>query len=122
MIDQSKLTIENLDNLNEEELFALEKKYKADNLPHSRLYMLVPYNIVMGGLCMYYTINFRRISKKLFTPRKYGFWDLMKYGKSRRNNLYLFVMIRHYTISSFYYNLYSGNLYGNWIMETHTVC
>jgi len=40
--------MENMDNLNEYELSALERKYKDDKLPRHRLYALVPYNIVFG--------------------------------------------------------------------------
>eukprot|EP01016_Furgasonia_blochmanni_P049309 TRINITY_DN746_c0_g1_i15.p1 TRINITY_DN746_c0_g1~~TRINITY_DN746_c0_g1_i15.p1 ORF type:complete len:286 (-),score=80.03 TRINITY_DN746_c0_g1_i15:332-1189(-) len=79
-IDESKLTMENLDNLNEEEILLLEEKMKNERLPSWRVWALIPYNIGVAGLCYYYTINFRRLSKKLFKPRKYGFIELIKYG------------------------------------------
>jgi len=52
--------MENIDNLTEDQLRLLEKKYKEQYLPNYRLYLLLPYNIVAGGLTMYYTINFKK--------------------------------------------------------------
>ncbi len=42
--------------------------------------MLLPYNVLVGGACIYYTINFKRISKKLFKPRKFSILELFYYG------------------------------------------
>jgi hypothetical protein len=62
MEDDSHITMDNIDNLTEDELRILERKYKEVHLPSYRLYMLLPYNIVAGGLTMYYTINFKKFS------------------------------------------------------------
>ena len=75
--------MENLDNLTEEEILAFEQKFKNQYLPNYRLFALVGYNIVVCGLSMYYTINFKKISKKIFKPRSYGFWDLCKFGTAQ---------------------------------------
>jgi hypothetical protein len=42
--------------------------------------MLLPYNVLVGGACIYYTLNFRRFSKKLFKPKKFGIFELFYYG------------------------------------------
>lgn len=42
--------------------------------------MLIPYNIVMAGMTMYYTIHFKYYSKKLFKPKSFGFKEVIKYG------------------------------------------
>jgi len=79
-IDPETLNRETLDVLNEEELYEFEKKWKNDWLPTWRLGMLIPYNLLMGGLTFYYTINFKKFSKKLFKPKKFGVFEILKYG------------------------------------------
>ena len=74
------LTTEFLDTLNEDELYAFEKKWKQDWLPTWRIAMLIPYNILMGGLTFYYTINFKYFSKKFFKPKKFNVIEIIKYG------------------------------------------
>ncbi|KRX10627.1 hypothetical protein PPERSA_05447 [Pseudocohnilembus persalinus] len=66
--------------MTEQQLKDFDRLYKDHYLPRHRLYMAVPYNIVVAGLCMYYTMNIRKISKKYFSPKKFGFLDLLKYG------------------------------------------
>ena len=75
-----EIKMENIDELTEEELRLLEKQYKEEHLPSWRLKMLIPYNIVIGGLTMYYTIHFKYFSKKLFKPKTMGLAELFKYG------------------------------------------
>lgn len=72
--------MENLDNLTEEEILAFEQKYKDENFPQSKIYGLVAYNVVVCGLSMYYTINFKKFSQKLFKPKKFGLMEIFKYG------------------------------------------
>ena len=49
-------------------------------LPSHRFYALIPYNILVGGACMYYTIHFKYYSNKFFKPKKFGLYELFKYG------------------------------------------
>lgn len=80
MESEDKFTMANLDNLTEDEIRIVEQRYKEKYLPRHRLYALIPYNLVVGGFCIYYTLNFRRFSKKLFKPKKFGILELFKYG------------------------------------------
>lgn len=74
------ISMDNIDNLTEDQLRLLEQKYKDEHLPTYRLMLLVPYNIIVAGMTMYYTIHFKYYSKKLFQPKNYGFLSLIKYG------------------------------------------
>jgi len=42
--------------------------------------LVIPYNIFVGGLTVYYTLNFKKMSKKLFKPKKYTLLEIFKYG------------------------------------------
>jgi hypothetical protein len=44
------------------------------------MYSIIPYNLFVGGLCIYYTVNFKKFSKKFFKPRNYSSWELFKFG------------------------------------------
>lgn len=59
-MSEDHINMDNIDNLTEDELRILEKKYKQKWVPSYRLYMLIPYNIVAAGLTMHYTINFKK--------------------------------------------------------------
>ena len=72
--------MDNLDDLSEEELFAFEQKWKDQWLPKWRAYMLIPYHLAIGGALYYYAKNFKAISKRYFKPKKYGLWEIVKYG------------------------------------------
>jgi len=58
----------------------LRKEYTNKYFPRARLYALVAYNVIVGGICFYYTLNFGKISKKLFKPKTYKFKEIVKYG------------------------------------------
>eukprot|EP01017_Pseudomicrothorax_dubius_P019759 TRINITY_DN2175_c0_g1_i2.p1 TRINITY_DN2175_c0_g1~~TRINITY_DN2175_c0_g1_i2.p1 ORF type:complete len:235 (-),score=60.71 TRINITY_DN2175_c0_g1_i2:111-815(-) len=79
-IDASKLRIEDIDSYNEEQILALERRFKEENFPKWRLYLLIPYNLLVGYAAYKYTTNFGAISKRFFRPRNKGLWDLLKYG------------------------------------------
>ena len=76
----NEITMENIDKLTEEELKMLEKRYKDEHLPTYRLLLLVPFNLITAGFTMYYTINFKYYSKKLFKPKTFGFREVVRYG------------------------------------------
>ncbi|CAD8196969.1 unnamed protein product [Paramecium pentaurelia] len=75
-----EIRMDNIENLTEEQLKILEQRYKEQYLPNYRLYLLVPFNLVTAGFTMYYTIHFKYYSKKLFSPKKFGFREVIKYG------------------------------------------
>jgi len=37
----------------------LEIKYKNEHVSRFRLWLLLPYNLLIGGLTMHYTLNFK---------------------------------------------------------------
>lgn len=67
------ISMQNIDNLTEDELKLLEQKYKDEHLPMYRLLLLVPFNLITAGCTMYYTIHFKHYSKKFFKPQQFGF-------------------------------------------------
>ncbi len=73
--------MENIDNLSEKELLELEKRWKNNTFPRSRLYALIGWNVVACAGAMYYTINFKHYSKRFFKPKTYGLGEIVKYGK-----------------------------------------
>ncbi|CAD8117029.1 unnamed protein product [Paramecium sonneborni] len=79
-MDDDEIRMDNIDNLTEEQLKILEQKYKQQYLPNYRLYLLVPFNLITAGFTMYYTIHFKHYSKKLFSPQKFWFREVIKYG------------------------------------------
>jgi hypothetical protein len=54
--------------MTEDEIKEFEEKYKEKYLPRWRLYATIPYNILVAGGCIYYTINFKKITRKFFKP------------------------------------------------------
>ena len=66
--------------MTEDQIKEFEQKYKDHYLPRYRLYATIPYNIAVAGLCIYYTINYKKISKRLFKPKKFNSWELFKFG------------------------------------------
>ena len=80
-ISRPKISMENIDLLTEDELMQLETEYKNKNLPNFRKFLLIPYHfLVLFGLYKYMK-NSRQIFKKLFKPRTYSLWEIVKYGK-----------------------------------------
>lgn len=69
-----------MDNLTEEELILLESKYKEKYLPTYRKVLLIPYHFFVSGFLYYYMKNFKKISPKMFKPKKYNLWEITKYG------------------------------------------
>ncbi|EAR95806.1 transmembrane protein, putative (macronuclear) [Tetrahymena thermophila SB210] len=78
--DDSLITMDNLDDLNEEETLILLDKWQNEKLPKNRMFAFFLYNCVMCGLTMYYTMNFKHYSKKFFKPKEYTFREIVKYG------------------------------------------
>lgn len=75
-----RICMENIDILTEDELMQLENEYKQANLPNFRKFLLVPYHGFVL-FCIYkYMKNFKYISKKLFKPKSYSLWEIVKYG------------------------------------------
>lgn len=58
--------INNMDGMSEVELEKLLKEYKRTEFPHWRKALLFTYHVGMFGLLAYYTINCKRLNKKLF--------------------------------------------------------
>ena len=58
--------MENLDNLNEDEILALEVKIKRERLPNYRIWALVPYNVAVGLGVYYFYKNYKRLVGKYF--------------------------------------------------------
>mmetsp|Transcript_56956 Transcript_56956/g.65253 ORF Transcript_56956/g.65253 Transcript_56956/m.65253 type:complete len:195 (-) Transcript_56956:80-664(-) len=91
--DDAKYSIDNLDNLSEEEILEVAKRYKEKNLPKWRLKAFLAYNIVFAGLTMYGTVNYRYYTAKFFKPRKYSLSEIIKIGTIQSASfvaLYLF--------------------------------
>ena len=76
-----RISMENIDILTEDELMQLENEYKSANLPNFRKFLLVPYHCFVLLFLYQYMKNFRYISKKLFKPRTFSIWEIVKYGK-----------------------------------------
>jgi len=72
--------MDNLNDLNEEEVLILLDKWKNQHLPTGRFYAFTAYNFAMCGLTMYYTLNFKTLSKKFFKPKVYDIKTIFKYG------------------------------------------
>lgn len=80
MSESKNINWEALDKMNEEEIIQFEMDYKDKYLPKHRLYSIIPFNLLVGGMCYYYTVNFRSISKKYFKPKSFSLGQLFKYG------------------------------------------
>ena len=80
--DDAKYSMDNLDNLTEEEILEVARRYKEKNLPKWRLGALVAYNIVFGGVAMYFTMNYKYYTQKFFKPKRYNLMNIIKIGKN----------------------------------------
>lgn len=76
----SFICMENIDSLTEDELMLLENEYKQKNLPNFRKFLLVPYHGFVLLFLYQYMKNFKYIAPKLFKPKTYSLWEIVKYG------------------------------------------
>ena len=80
MEPRPKLLMENIDLLTEDELMQLENEYKQVHLPNYRKALLIPYHGFVLFFMYQYMKNFRTISKRLFKPKTFSLWEIVKYG------------------------------------------